>query len=155
MDEQDDNEPVDNEHLIAGIAHSPRTDLNYKALLAFLKVVELPNQRIMTALANKYLKETPKSKTCIASQVKYCHLLKFISEPTKRDVISWHLNGWTIPTISSWFSLNNVTVRAIVNEQKFLENSITNNGNPTEYHYKVSKEHILAAKHYLKTNHLK
>ena len=48
-----------------------------------------------------------------------------------------------------------MTVRAIVNAQKFLKNPITNNDNPTEYHYKVSEEHILAAKHYLKTNNFK
>ena len=48
-----------------------------------------------------------------------------------------------------------MTVLSIVNAQKFLENSITNNGNPTENNYKVSEKHILAAKHYLNTNHFK
>ena len=122
--EQTSNEDLtETSKLISGIAHSSENDCNYKILVNFSSLFEQTNDKILTIMMNKYSKNKHQRQATAVGSSRYWNLLKDFDKATKDLIVDRNQCWWSLKSISSCFGIDIVTVRAILFENKKMNES--------------------------------
>ena len=118
-DIKEEDKKAERETLLkVGVTDARNWNSQYKSLILDLKIDEVDNNFILEGLREALLGPLNKVRISSSPQYSYAKMIQEYDHETKNFVVNMHNNGWSFKKLSAILEINEVCLRAIVNEDK-------------------------------------